>query len=761
MLARSSNVTAPIADSASIAAPTQPKLRNFKGGPENFSGAPPEMEPAEAEPPMRVAMAMRSEAAPPAAAGDPHGAAATPPITAAEEINEDFSTVKVFYGTDRLAMNLEALNWRNHLSRYRNATLALLAGVLVGCSVFIVRYRKTAVVLTIGCLLTAGGLATMATQEVWQVQRAAAKSDRMYTGERGTLELGTCRVSIPRDHRVGELEAPSLLRLEVSESPEKHVVLLNITKQEEGTFYDELAERVANSRGKDAFVFVHGYNVKFEDAVRRTAQIAYDLKFDGAPICYSWPSQAKLLGYTVDETNVKWTVPHLKQFLLDVSKRSGATTINLIAHSMGNRALTAALKEVAQTETQQTPLFNKVVLAAPDIDAEIFRRDLAPAVVSTANHVTLYASSNDEALVASKRVHGFPRAGESGEGLVIVEGIDTIDVSAIDTSLLGHSYYGSSDSILTDLYHLINDALPANRRQWLQPMFRDGLTYWVFQAGVRDADESTTMYTPQSFPTSNPVASPRGADRRPDSAIMRIRGTGRADRPNRRGRKQLTRPIPTTAAMIFIAAASGACRTTADFRPSHDASPPANGVLHERIRRATEGLAFENGRVSPAHPKRPRPSHAAAEFQQGRDLMRQNRRFAAARRFANAILADPQFAEAYDGLGQALWRRGAVEQAVAAYRTALDLQPNLHVARKHLAVALAADARFDQAISQWRTLLDRDPTSESAHARLAVSYYYTGDHASAWKHVHLAEALNSPAPPQLVHLLEQRAPQSK
>ena len=35
--------------------------------------------------------------------------------------------------------------------------------------------------------------------------------------------------------------------------------------------------------------------------MRRTAQIAYDLKFEGAPIVYSWPSQEGLLSYTVDE----------------------------------------------------------------------------------------------------------------------------------------------------------------------------------------------------------------------------------------------------------------------------------------------------------------------------------------------------------------------------------------------------------------------------------------------------------------------------
>jgi esterase/lipase superfamily enzyme len=205
------------------------------------------------------------------------------------------------------------------------------------------------------------------------------------------------------------------------------------------------------------------------------------LKFEGAPIFYSWPSQGGLLRYTVDETNVAWTVPHLKQFLLDVARESDADAVNLVAHSMGNRALTSALRELNLELRQEAALFNQIVLAAPDVDAEVFRRDIAPAITQTAQRVTLYASSDDQALQASKQVHGYARAGDSGEGLVVIPGIDTIDVSGIDTSLLGHSYYGGSHSILADLYHVIQEALPASQRQWLSPVEQDGLTYWVFR----------------------------------------------------------------------------------------------------------------------------------------------------------------------------------------------------------------------------------------------------------------------------------------
>ena len=83
--------------------------------------------------------------------------------------------------------------------------------------------------------------------------------------------------------------------------------------------------------------------------------------------------------------------------------------------------------------------------------------------------------------MASKKVHGHARAGDSGAGLVVVPGIETIDVSTLDTSLLGHSYYGSSDPILLDIRGIVHGALPAAQRPFLLPRSYGGLTYWVFE----------------------------------------------------------------------------------------------------------------------------------------------------------------------------------------------------------------------------------------------------------------------------------------
>ncbi|HBV65158.1 MAG TPA: hypothetical protein DEF45_19290, partial [Rhodopirellula sp.] len=177
--------------------------------------------------------------------------------------------------------------------------------------------------------------------------------------------------------------------------------------------------------------------------------------------------------------NADWPVPHLKDFLLALATDTGAESINVIAHSMGNRAMTAAIRQISQQQTPiDPPLFDRIVLAAPDIDADYFRRDAAPALVQVANHVTLYASSQDQALIASRKVNGYPRAGDSGADLVIVPGIETVDVSGTDLSLLGHSYYGDNEVMLRDLYDVVRARLPATQRSSLVQRAAGSMTYW-------------------------------------------------------------------------------------------------------------------------------------------------------------------------------------------------------------------------------------------------------------------------------------------
>jgi esterase/lipase superfamily enzyme len=463
----------------SFSASAAPAMSPPDGGGYPMAAAPDEAPPAAA--PLAPGISMDPDLAfSPAAI--PHTAA---PDSAAP--NSNYDVVEVFYGTDRTRLDTAPPGLGDYVQHYRSALGVMFATLLSAGGLLLRSNRRTSAMISLAGVCVAGALALMAATRDVSSSHVAA-SDRVQYGDgRGTLEMGLCRVSIPKDHRTGEIESPSILRFEFREDPEKHVTILEASAYEPDAFFGRLQETMTRARRRELLVFVHGYNVAFDSAVRRTAQIAYDLKFPGAAVCYSWPSHGGLLLYSADENNVEWTAPHLKQFLTQLRRESGAEAINLVGHSMGTRAVTNVVREFARESEEQGTIFHQVVLAAPDIDAEVFRRDLAPALARTAKRVTLYASSNDQALLASRKLHAYPRAGESGPNLVVTPGIDTIDVSAIDTSFLGHSYYGDNDSIISDLFRLVHEALPPERRERLQPAYYAGLPYWVFLPATAQA----------------------------------------------------------------------------------------------------------------------------------------------------------------------------------------------------------------------------------------------------------------------------------
>lgn len=394
-----------------------------------------------------------------------------------QQTEPGFTTVQVYYATDRARGPLPLSSYQVTGQKQVFMVASILAcGLFLLSAVAWLSDRMKVASLSAMSGLAAGALAATI---VVLGQANIEKHGVTYGGQRGALTRGICEVTVPTSHQRGMVERPSLLRFEFREDQDSHIVLTSAVELAPADFQCRLECSIAERHQKDLLVFIHGYNVDFESAVQRTAQIAVDLPFDGVPVCYSWPSQASLLGYSVDLNNSEWTTSHLKEFLLELASQSGATSINVIAHSMGNRAMTGAIQQISWgLEDGSPPMFDNIVLAAPDVDADRFRRDLAPSMTKVANQVTLYASSDDQALIASKQVHGYPRAGESGINIVVVPGVETIDVSGIDLSLLGHSYYGDNESMLRDLYEVVRARLPATQRHWLLPRRAGELVYW-------------------------------------------------------------------------------------------------------------------------------------------------------------------------------------------------------------------------------------------------------------------------------------------
>lgn len=305
----------------------------------------------------------------------------------------------------------------------------------------------------------------------------------------GHLTYGTCDVSIPiKKHTPGDVEKPSIFRMESSlELPAKHVVVYTPQRLAQAEFFDGLANDVRQRDQKEVVIFIHGFNNTFDDAASRLGVLAYDMDFDGIPILYSWTSEGGSWGpvyYVRDEESIKLTNRPLTEFLdavAQTARDAGAKRLSIVAHSMGNRPLVAAMQALAARANGKV-FFDEVVMAAPDVPAQGFATDewpLMQGTVSPAKRVTLYASSNDKALRASKKVHGYRRIGEGGEGLLLLPGLDTIDASGCNFSYFGlnHTYFGGP-GVLNDLRDLLRKGLTPIQRK-LNSKNQGTLSYWL------------------------------------------------------------------------------------------------------------------------------------------------------------------------------------------------------------------------------------------------------------------------------------------
>ena len=302
-------------------------------------------------------------------------------------------------------------------------------------------------------------------------KRLAYNADRAHR-----LELGRAFVTVPKIHQVPEIERPWAIRIpyfdvtiyEQAEDPKKHFTLQEIKALTKADFLRLVRAQLAasNSFKNHALVFVHGYDTSFDNALYRTAQIAYDLHFDGAPFLYSWPSGGAVTSYTYDRESAEGSEPYLRQFLDVVVKETGAKSISVIAHSMGNKPLLDVLRDM-KAAAPKGVVVSELILAAPDVDADNFT-NLAQQIRGLAKGVTLYAAANDRALLASRNFWGHYRAGDvPATGPLVVLGVDSIDVSAASTDVfaLNHSDYAQNNDLMTDIAKLITTGQrPPDRR---------------------------------------------------------------------------------------------------------------------------------------------------------------------------------------------------------------------------------------------------------------------------------------------------------
>ena len=210
-------------------------------------------------------------------------------------------------------------------------------------------------------------------------------SGELYGCRPTDLSYGTCTISVPKpeNRQAGEVNRPfSVWVFEAPENPEKHFMLKHVEEYpNKDAFFGSLRKQIAEFGRQSALLFIHGYNVSFEDAMFRTAQLAVDLKFPGAPIAIRWPSCADPVKYTFDEQNAEVSIPALREFLEDLAT---AQRRQADAHHRPQHGQSSAGRGTARTwipkraRTQPQIMFREIVLAAPDIDSRVFKSQMLP-----------------------------------------------------------------------------------------------------------------------------------------------------------------------------------------------------------------------------------------------------------------------------------------------------------------------------------------------------------------------------------------------
>jgi esterase/lipase superfamily enzyme len=233
-----------------------------------------------------------------------------------------------------------------------------------------------------------------------------------------------------------------------------------------------------------AFVFVHGYNTTFENAVRRTAMIAFDLDFDGAMFLFTWPSHARLAAYGTDRKRARVAAPFLVELLYRIGAQLPDVKLHVLAHSTGAEIALSALTELADKPRQTgRPRLGELVLAHADVDPARLERAM-PSLRKLGIGVTSYSSAIDWAMRISQAIRLLTRS-RVGAGPVHIEDVDAIDITGLSGGPLelNHTVFVDNPMVFGDMHRLMatGERPPDRRTAFFTPVKTQRGTHWIYK----------------------------------------------------------------------------------------------------------------------------------------------------------------------------------------------------------------------------------------------------------------------------------------
>jgi len=271
----------------------------------------------------------------------------------------------------------------------------------------------------------------------------------MYSGERSDkIGLARVTVSVPPNHVSGKIERAKKLP---PDPRTDFAVLAPVIYPDKGTFLEGLNSALAARREgeRNVLLFVHGYNTTFTLAVLRLAQFVEDTGYTGVPVLFSWASRGKTLDYVYDLNSTL----HARDTLIKTAELLAQTEVesaDIVAHSMGVFLTVEAMRQAElMGKFNKAGRVNNIILASPDIDVDVFKKQLAPFPVEDRRFYVLI-SEDDKALALSRRIAGgVNRVGDASADELAALGVTVIDLTKVkDSSNLNHTKFADSPEVV-------------------------------------------------------------------------------------------------------------------------------------------------------------------------------------------------------------------------------------------------------------------------------------------------------------------------
>lgn len=275
----------------------------------------------------------------------------------------------------------------------------------------------------------------------------------LFSGERSRYtSLTEIKVSIPPEavRTPGEVQWPKMLPPDPA--TEFATVSVNrLSPTEARTWF-----RGKTRTKRHVLLFVHGFNNTYEDAVYRFAQIHHDSKAQAVPILFTWPSRGSVLSYAYDRESTAYSRDALEEALQALADEPSVGDVSVLAHSMGSFLAMESLRQMAIRKGRIAPKIRHVILAAPDVDIDVFRRQLgAMGPAGSRPSFTIFTSTDDRALKVSSRIAGaVPRLGqidpdaEPYKSEFAAADVEALDLTAVETpDKLKHGKFASANVV--------------------------------------------------------------------------------------------------------------------------------------------------------------------------------------------------------------------------------------------------------------------------------------------------------------------------